>query len=152
VLETSVELGIDRNVYFRNYIEFSGDRSTQGASASLISYDGKIYALTAKHLLTDAMGITPSVKPSKLQDELLTWVLIPNSSLYGTGEIEAIAEITRAHKSSDDFLNDFLLLEVEADPAAIKAKVLPVSNAPVGLGDKVFVIGCPALTPDNSSR
>ena len=75
-------LGISDVVFARNLLEFSGDRQSSGASSSLITIDDKVYVLTAKHLLTDAMGIVPTVKPSNFNAELEYWVVLDNVSMY----------------------------------------------------------------------
>lgn len=142
-LETNSELEITGNVYLRNYMFFTGDRSTGGASSTFIKYDGKICLLTAKHLLTGAMGIEPSVKPSNFNEELINWVVFSNPELYDIANAEPLAYVTSIVRPDDDFSDDFMLLETNGSRYLLAGMTVPVAENRPAPEDDVYVIGCP---------
>jgi hypothetical protein len=145
-LETNASLGITENVFFRNYIEFTHERFTAGASTSLIELDGTIYALTAKHLLSEDMGISPSIFPSDLENELQVWALLSNPQLFADTPSDVWAYVKKVHRPDDNFDFDLMVLELDIVPKKqklIRKKVLPLSKEAAELGDTVYVIGCP---------
>ncbi|WP_162150333.1 S1 family peptidase [Asticcacaulis sp. AC460] len=126
-------------VLLRNNFAFKTGQKSEGASAFLISQDGKTYAVTAKHLLTGDMGIEPAVKPSQFNATIKYWRFLKPA----TGE--TVAEVDTLLAPDDDYDRDILFFSIKT----IKAGVTPLkvaTQAPVA-GDTGYVIGCPYAEP-----
>lgn len=143
VYNTIPAMGIDGPVYFRNAYAFNDDRGGEGASAALIAFEGKVYALTAKHLLTDAMGIEPAVKPSEFDKALDFWVLVDNPGLYDPDSADTVIRATGIFRPSDDWNDDIMLLKTAASMDEASEFLLPVAKALPPSGAGVVLIGCP---------
>lgn len=131
------ELELEQTVYLRNYYLFTEGRESMGASASLIALNDGVYALTAKHLLGEAMGITPEVRPSDLEKALLSWSFYTNEGFYG--DPAPVAQASGVHRPMDEGGGDILVLSVDAIE---EAGVLSVSPHRAGIGDHVYLVGC----------
>lgn len=143
VYQTIPSIGVDGPVYFRNAYAFSDERGGEGASASLVELGGKIYALTAKHLLTDAMGIEPAVKPSGFNKALDFWVLVDNPGLYDPDSANIVVPITGIHRPNDNWDEDVMLLATDASLEEASDYVLPIAAQPPAANTTVALIGCP---------
>ena len=143
VYHTISSVGIDGPVYFRNAYAFTDERGGEGASAALIAFEGKVYALTAKHLLTDAMGIEPAVKPSEFDKALDFWVLVDNPGLYDPDSAETIISATGIFRTSDDWDDDVMLLKTSVTIDEASEFLLPVAKTLPPSGAGVVLIGCP---------
>lgn len=144
-LDLKPEIGITSQVFLRNYIQFTDDRMTGGASSSLISFDGEVYVLTAKHLLGSAMGIKPEVQPTKLDEELELWLTIDNPSLYAADDREPdfMVPVTGIYQPNDDWGEDLIVLKTGISSVGATSGLLPLAADPPELGETIYVIGCP---------
>jgi len=133
-------------VFLRNKYSLKGSGKSEGASSSLVIKDGKVYVLTAKHLLGDAMGITPEVLPTSFDDKLKKWKVMHNDSG------KAVAKVTSIYKPNDNMDEDIILLGTDADPNAVKDYALKIAKTKPQIGDKLYVIGCPYSSPSCVQR
>ena len=109
-----------------------------GASAFLINYKNSIYAVTAKHLLGEAMGIEPEVKPVQIKQQLLSWKLFPRVPVNKKRDTVSVG----AGKLDYSMLNsDILLLEVTN--TGFNALALTPNFSLPQKGDTLYLIGCP---------
>ena len=129
-------------VFRRNVMLFTGDRISGGASSSLIEIDGKVYLLTAKHLLGKDMGIEPEVKPSNFDRELEVWKVLTAKD-FDAGNFDAGLFVTGIHRPDDDMNVDLMVLEVDVRADLVAANTLPLSKDRPEPGDRLFIIGCP---------
>jgi Trypsin-like peptidase domain len=126
-------------VLLTNYAIFKNHKDEmQGASAFLINYQNKIFAVTAKHLLGDAMGVVPEIKIKELNNYLISWKMFPRVPVNPALDTVRIG----ATKLNYDLLDkDILLLEV----VNTNFKILPLTpgfDLPKK-GDTLYIIGCP---------
>lgn len=133
---------LDDVVFLRNVMLFTGDRFTGGASSSLIEMEGKVYVLTAKHLLGADMGIVPEVKPSNFDRELEFWKVLTTKDL-DAGNFDAGLFVTGIHLPDDDMNVDLIVLALDVEPELVAANTLPLSKDRPEPGDRLFIIGCP---------
>lgn len=131
-------LTLKGQVLLRNDFEFEGERSSQGASASFIQKGETIYLLTAKHLLGPDMGISPAVKPTEFNDQLLYWYVHHNND--DENDLANIIEIVNPNNDEDE---DLILLKTDAAPKNVANMVLPITQKMPALGDRLYGIGCP---------
>jgi hypothetical protein len=109
-----------------------------GASAFLINYRGKIFAVTAKHVLGEAMGVEPEIKIPDFNKYLITWKMFPRIPINPKSDTVIIGPMKLNYDSLD---KDILLLEV----LNTKFNIFPLTpnfNLPKK-GDKLYIIGCP---------
>lgn len=140
-------------VFWRNHIEFTKGRQSAGASASLFILKGKVYVLTAKHLLGSSMSIEPSVLPSQFDKELRNWLLISNQTMYnGLKDGDRIIPAKKIYRPNDNWDDDILILEADIKPEHVINNTLPLSEKPPKFGDKIYFIGCPYAQEGNCEQ
>lgn len=142
-LDTNPDIGVTSNKFLRNYMAFSEDRVTGGASSVFVEIDETIYLVTAKHLLTDAMGLSPEIKPTEFDEALEFWALITNEGFNDLQSADPLAYVTNIIRPDDDFEDDFMILATNGDPDVLGDMTVPISKSVVVEGDGVHVIGCP---------
>lgn len=142
----TADIELPGKVFLRNKYSLKGSGKSEGASSSLVIKDGKVFVLTAKHLLGDAMGITPEVLPTSFDDKLKKWKVMHNDGG------KTIAKVTSIYKPNDDMDEDIILLETDADPGAVESYALKIANIKPQIGDKLYVIGCPYSSPSCVQR
>ena len=126
-------------VLLTNLSIFKGHKEEmQGASAFLINYQDKIFAVTAKHLLGEAMGVTPEIKPVDLSKLLVSWKMFPRVPVNTKLDTVKIGAGKLNYKGLDQ---DILLLEVINNNFNI-LPLVPSFNLPKK-GEKLYLIGCP---------
>ncbi len=109
-----------------------------GASAFLINYRNKVFAVTAKRLLGEAMGVEPEIRVDDLKKLLISWKMFPRVKI--NAQFDTII-IGVNNLNYDSFNYDILLLEV----TNTKFNILPLNpdfNLPAK-GDNLYIIGCP---------
>lgn len=128
-----------QQVLLTNFAVFKDHQEEMaGASAFLINYKNSTYAVTAKHLLGEAMGIDPEVKPAQLKQQLVSWKLFPrvpinkkrDTVIIGAGQLDY-----------SQLNSDILILQVLN--AGFNAYTLIPSFTLPKTGDKLYLIGCP---------
>lgn len=142
----TADIELPGKVFLRNKYSLKGSGKSEGASSSLVIKDDKVYVLTAKHLLGEAMGITPEVLPTSFDDKLKKWKVIHND------DGKTVAKVTSIYKPNDNMDEDIILLETDADPDTVKEYTLKIAKAKPQIGDKLYVIGCPYSAPSCAQR
>src|SRR5262245_23162702 len=66
-------------ILLTNAAAFTANRSLHGASAFLIRDERGVFAVTARHLLGSAGGVTPTIPVQGLKDALRSWKLHPRT-------------------------------------------------------------------------
>lgn len=127
-----------QQVLLTNQAEFEGHTSLYGASAFLINYQGKIYAVTARHLIGQDGGVEPQVDPDQITDYLLEWKMFPRVPIVPE-EDTVIVKHTKMNYTGSD--KDILLLPLSDRSFGIGA-LNPIFALPAR-GEKLFIIGCP---------
>jgi hypothetical protein len=132
-------------ILLRNYYELKDGRKSSGASAFLIQRDGKVRAITAKHLLGPAMGIDPAVKPMDFDRTMKYWVFfVPTDD-------NPVAAVSGIVDPDDNTAIDFIELSVrpldhpDPDPSL---HVLEIAKASPKVGDRLSLVGCPYAEND----
>lgn len=149
VFEMAPEIGIESLVFYRNVMFFTEERETGGASSSLIEIDGRVHIVTAKHLLTDSMGVEPSVRPTRFEQESEGWFVIDNLGFYFEEYASVILEVTGILEPNDDWDEDIIVLSTNVSTDEYQTEILPVSYELPRRGERVYVIACTyAAGPD----
>ena len=140
---TIEELVSKNQILLTNEASFKDHTALNGASAFLIEYKQGIYAVTARHLLGEAGGVEPELKPEDLATYLTSWKLFPRVG-------SALSTDTVIIKKSDfnygSSTSDILLLEIE-DQAVKQYALTPTFKLPKE-NDPLFIIGCPYSEAD----
>lgn len=124
-------------IFFRNEIEFTGRRTTEGASAFFVERNSQLYVITAKHLLGSAMGVSPEVQPTNFSEELVEWTLRPND------KSRSVAEITGTVFPDNDTDIDIIYLTAERNSRLKDESILTIASTPVEMGMTAWLVGCP---------
>jgi hypothetical protein len=137
----SKETLLSNQILLTNYATFRDhNKPMLGASAFLLNYRNKIFAVTAKHLLGDAMGIDPEIKTTELNKYLIKWQMFPRTP------INLLLDTITIKRSDLDYTQqdkDILLLEIENT----KHHIFPLSptfKLPIA-GEQFSIIGCPYI-------
>lgn len=124
-----------KQVLLTNNAKFKSGGVLKGASAFLMDLDGKTVAVTVKHLLGEDGGVTPSIVPSKLDKDLISW------ELYSRYESKDTLHFEKNLSKNDDPKIDiiaFTIKESVTDYLKLKPRyTIPMSN------EKFYLIGCP---------
>ncbi|MCW3083299.1 MAG: Trypsin [Bacteroidetes bacterium] len=134
---------IKNQVLLTNYATFKGGQSLNGASAFLIEYKNTVYAVTAKHLIGEAGGVTPEVNQTALSTELLSWKMFPRVPIDPSRDTVVV---NATHLNYQKNKSDALLLNTISNHSNIKP-LIPCFNIPT-TGDSLFLIGCPYSETD----
>lgn len=128
----------EKQILLTNSAEFVDHTGLKGASAFLVKYQNKVYAVTAKHLIGDAGGVEPEIKVSELNKYFKSWKMFPRVSI----KPETDTVLIRKSELNYDLLEkDILLLEVGNH----NFNALPLQTnftLPVE-GENLYIIGCP---------
>jgi hypothetical protein len=134
----------EKQILLKHYAEFYNRESIlSGASAFLISYQDKVYAITAKHLLGAAGGIEPEVSLGELDTTIAYWALFPRVPV--NEEFDTVF-VNAKDMNYGDFNNDLLILNVVNQNHKIEP-LKPSFKIPQK-GDKLYLIGCPYSQED----
>lgn len=131
-------------VLLRNYMTFTGGQKSQGASAFLLKQGDATYAVTAKHMLGEDMGIEPAVPPSHVNAELKGWLF------YIPGTTNIVAWVDHLVTPNDDLTVDRIAFAIGNPAVATQAGVTTLSLAPSlpEPGATLFIMGCLYAEPD----
>lgn len=122
-----------RQILLTNRAEFNGHSSLIGASAFLIECEGKIIAVTAKHLIGEDGGVYPPIKTLNLNSVLKEWKLFSRNGGSDTIFIDKLLNIEENKK-------DILFFSTNINATSIYA--LKVRKEPLKEREPFFVIGC----------
>jgi len=124
-----------------NEAYMKGKKSMIGASSFLITYKGKSYGVTAKHLIEESgSGYRPSIKPSELNTVCASWQMYPR-----TVERNFI-KMGKLLTTNDEMKEDILIFSIE-DSSASTLKGLNVRTSLQPPVD-VWIVGCPYSEED----
>ncbi len=116
--QTVQDLVNENQILLTNLALFKNHKcEMSGASAFLINYKSKIFAVTAQHLLGEAMGIKPEIKVRKLNKKLTSWKMFPRVEI--DPKLDTVI-VDADNLNYDSLSNDILLLEVTS-VASLKA-------------------------------
>ena len=118
------------------------NKGMSGASAFLINYRNKIFAVTAKHVLGEHMGVVPEIKLKDFNDYLVTRKMFPRVPI--NPQVDTV-EIGKLKLNYDSLSKDILLLEV-ANAGFNTFPLNPIFTFPTK-GEKLYIIGCPYSQP-----
>jgi len=118
------------------------NKELSGASAFLINYRNKIFAVTAKHVLGEHMGVVPEIKLKDFNDYLVSWKMFPRVPI--SPKVDTV-EIGKMQLNYDSLTKDILLLEV-ANTGFNTFPLNPTFTLPTK-GEKLYIIGCPYDQP-----
>lgn len=110
----------------------------EGASSFLINYNNKVYAVTAKHLLGEEMGIEPEINIKDLSKYYISWTMFPRIPINPKNDTVRIGKPTLNYEALN---TDIMLLEI----VNINFNTTPL-NPQFNLrtkGDKLYIVGCP---------
>lgn len=130
-------------VLLTNSAEFKDHSGLNGASSFLIEYNNKTYVATAKHLLGEAGGVEPEIKPNELHNYLLNWKLFPRVPINESSDTVLIGKDIINYSKLE---KDILIL-----PVANRKHDILVLNPNFQMpkeNDQVFIIGCPYSEED----
>lgn len=114
----------------------------EGASGFLIKYNNLNYAVTARHVLGEAGGVTPEVKVNALVKNLMSWEMSPRVVMNADSETVKLNANGLNYSKSN---HDILLLNVAA--GAFDLEVLTPNFVLPAVGETLFLIGCPNSEP-----
>jgi hypothetical protein len=123
-----------------NAATFKGHSALEGASCFLVkSDDGKVYGVTARHLVGPDGGVHPDIDLQKLDVVLASWRMSVRTEPDLYVEVNKVA--ARGSGSKED---DWLLLSLKmVKNQALPGLALPVRDGALEVGDTVYMLGCP---------
>jgi hypothetical protein len=125
-------------IHLKNEVKLTGNRSMNGASASLIKLDdGRLLAVTARHLIGPDGGIDPAIPLAQLDSSIQSWIL----STYAAAQPQ-IRLGKLATKLEDEGLHDCLIFNA-AEIGKLPGLALRPRTEPLKEGDKLYLLGCP---------
>ena len=118
-------------------------------NAFLISFKGKLFAVTVKHALMVAK--TPSLTSVYLQDELKEWRIHPNKN---SNSYVTLGKLLNADKTEliDEkiLLKDWLVFEVKNNNSNLA--ILELRNTPLEPGELLTAYGCTYASQETCSQ
>lgn len=159
----SVERRIDHPVlssgaqyYYRNLMSFTFGRETAGASGFFSMQDDAVVFVTAKHLLGDAMGLSPpvSVHPDGFYRELSAWTVLAPPNYDQVAALSGLTATSPDQNEDRIALEAFFLKDLGAEilgdfsPVDITVGVLSIAKGYPRRGDTLYLIGCPYAEDD----
>jgi hypothetical protein len=130
-------------IVLTNDAEFNGHSSLQGASSFLIKTDdNRVLAATAAHLLGSAGGVEPAVPIDQLASRIQSWKMHPRTMPDVSVEITSTGVKGLERKNLD-----WLILSIKKIEQ-LPAYPLRLRKEPVGIGEPVYLIGCPYAEQD----
>jgi len=125
---------------------FRGHTSMDGASSFLIkANDGRIFAVTAKHLLGEDGGVEPRIVPSDFNNVLKSWRLSPRTKPKSFIEVEKLVAFNESQHE------DWLLFSVK-QTKDLPAQPLRVREAAVEHDETVYLLGVPYKDTTSSQK
>lgn len=123
--------------------EFRGHGELRGFHASLVELDdGRVLAVTARHLLDGKSGVHPRLHLEKLDAALIEW------TVYARHRPEATARLSGLHGDPARYrttFQDCLLLRVETPRERLPARPLRIyRGSPPTPGTVIHVVASPA--------
>ncbi len=139
ITDTAILNLLKHQVLLTNLASFKEhSNGISGASAFLINYNNKIFAVTAKHLLGEGMDIQPEIKPKEIKKYLISWKMFPRIP------VKSQFDTIMVHPSNlnyDALDKDIMIVELQDRKNNI-FPLTPEFSLPKQ-GDKLYIIGCP---------
>jgi hypothetical protein len=124
-------------IVLTNEGKFRGHTSMEGASSFLIkAKDGRVFAVTAKHLLGEDGGVEPAVATDAFNNVLESWRLSARTKPKSYVEVEKL--VAFGESKYDDWV--VFSLKPKQD---LPARPLRVREAGVELDETVYLLGVP---------
>lgn len=133
----------EHQVLLTNEAEFKAHSGLSGASAFLVRYNNEIYAVTARHLLGEAGGVEPEIRPEELSKYLDYWIMYPRVANKLSNDSVSIAAASYKELEAN---TDLLLLKTEAYQGNLYA--LEPGFSKLSEGEQLFILGCPYAEED----
>ncbi len=137
------EMVSKHQILLTHHADFKEHTSLEGASAFLIEYDHKRYAVTARHLIGSDGGVEPEIKATELSRYFDKWLLYPRVPVH---EATDTVRVSRPGLDYSRLSRDILMLQI--DSGAYDIQPLKVNFVMPEKGDKLYIIGCPYSEPD----
>src|SRR5687767_604168 len=116
--------------------QFRGHTAMEGASSVLVkAEDGRMFGVTAKHLLGEDGGVSPAVEPSRFNEVLASW------RMHARTMPEPFVEVDKLVAEGKDN-QDWVLFSMKKK-ANLPSRPLRVRGSRVEVGETVYMIGCP---------
>ncbi|HEV8291449.1 MAG TPA: serine protease [Tepidisphaeraceae bacterium] len=129
-------------IVLTNDATFNGHTAMQGASSFLIqARDGRIFAVTAKHLLGDAAGVSPEIQVSQFNNVLKSWKLAPRTKEKSFVQVDKLVAWGKEKEE------DWLIFSLKST-AKLPSRPLKVRGSPVSDEEQVYLLGCPYAEDD----
>ncbi|WP_027419081.1 trypsin-like peptidase domain-containing protein [Crocinitomix catalasitica] len=114
-----------------------GQSSSSGASAFLVeSKNNTSVICTAKHLLGDAMGISPEVSSEDFSEKLDYWITYPRNNKLSNDTFKITELINKEINSTDIILMEYDNIDANT------IQVLKPRLTTIKKGEKLEIIGC----------
>ncbi len=111
--------------------------SLEGASCFLVkASDGRVFGVTAKHLIGEDGGVEPEIKPAYLNSVIKSWKMSPRTMPESFVEVNKLA----AYGATET--DDWLLFSMK-EKSPLPAEALKVRKDSVEVGETVYLLGCP---------
>lgn len=120
--------------------QFRGHTGLEGATAFLARLPkGDTVAVTARHLMGEAGGVTPELAPADIDSSVTKWSLYPRDKQDSVVSVAGLYGAPQRYKSA----NEWLLLKLKGDPDEdeLPSTPLAVRTTPVKTGEPLFVVG-----------
>ena len=125
-----------------NAARFKGHTSLNGASSFLVQLkSGEVVAATARHLLGDAGGVKPEVKPADFNASLDSWFMHPRTR---PDEVVKVRSLASQPDPRPGF--DWVLFHIEGTGESV-ATPLTLRRTRVKAGETVHLIGVSYAEP-----
>ena len=125
-------------IVLTNDATFEGHTPHKGASSFLVrGPDDRILLATARHLLGGSGGVRPEVAMPDFDRVLVTWKAHPRTLP------ERFASVERAELACFDMA----FFSLKPTPAGLPGAPLRLRKRPIGVGEKIFLVGCPYAEP-----
>jgi hypothetical protein len=129
-------------IVLTNDAKFKGHTPMKGASSFLIkSSDGRVFGVTAKHLLGEDGGVSPELDVTRFNNVLTSWRLAPRTKERSFVKVDKLVAFG---KRKDD---DWLVFSLKPQ-SNLPAVPLRVRGTPVADEEQVYLLGCPYSDDD----
>jgi hypothetical protein len=126
-------------IHLTNDVKLTGNRTMNGASCSLIKLDdGRLFGVTARHLMGPDGGIDPALKLSEIDTNVQSWMVRTYASPQPQVRFAKLAT-----RLDDEGKHDCLIFTVTGDLTHLPGLALKPRLDPLQPGDKVYLLGCP---------
>src|SRR6266446_5817943 len=124
-------------IVLTNDAKFKGHTPLLGASSFLIkSSDGRVFAVSAKHLLGEDGGVSPQLEAGQFNKALISWKLAPRTIA------DLFVEVDKLVAHGEEKEDDWLVFSLKST-SSLASRPLRVRGSPIEKDDTVYLLGCP---------